>query len=166
MTRIAAAVCAIALWIVRPAAAAPSIFDRAAILAEHNRYRAEAGVPPLAWSDRLASDAQRWADAMAALNRLQHSGTSGIGENIAMWRDVNFSSVLAIRNWAREEALFQYGRFPNVSRDGNWASVGHYTQIVWRNTTKIGCGLGKSGRTDFLVCWYDPPGNIAGNVPY
>jgi uncharacterized protein YkwD len=152
-------------WAV-PTNAAALALDRVLILAEHNKYRAEVGVPSLIWSDRLASGAQRWADTMGALNRLQHSGTPGTGENIAMWRGGNSSLTLMIGNWAQEKSLFQYGTFPNVSRDGNWRSVGHYAQIVWRHTNHVGCGISSNGRTDFLVCWYDPPGNIAGEVPY
>lgn len=166
MNRIAALAAALALWAAWPAEAATPIVDRMAILAEHNNYRAELREPPLVWSEQLAQGAQRWADTMAALNRLQHSGTPGIGENIAMWRGANSSLSLMIGNWAREKYLFERGIFPNVSRDKNWAAVGHYTQIVWRNTTEVGCGTSKNGRTDFMVCWYNPPGNIVGQNPY
>jgi len=37
-------------------------------------------------------------------------------------------------------------------------STGHYTQIVWRSTTAIGCGTSGS----LLVCQYGPPGNHRG----
>jgi hypothetical protein len=142
------------------------VIDKALILAEHNKYRAQAGVPPLTWSSRLAIGAQRWADTMALLDRLQHSRTSGVGENLAYWSGTNASLGNLIGLWGQERRLFVPGTFPQNSRDGNWLSVGHYTQMVWRNTTQVGCGIGNHGRTDFLVCWYSPQGNYIGQVPY
>ena len=51
------------------------------ILLAHNQYRAEVGVAPLSWSASLASEAQAWADVLAAENTLRHEG--GGGENLA-----------------------------------------------------------------------------------
>ena len=48
--------------------------------------------------------------------------------------------------------------------------VGHYTQIVWKDTHKIGAAMfevtlnGK--RTSVIVCNYDPRGNFRGQKPY
>lgn len=40
------------------------------------------------------------------------------------------------------------------------AATGHYTQVAWASTTKIGCGLVtyKSGRwfNNYIVCNYGP----------
>jgi hypothetical protein len=140
--------------------------DKRIILAEHNRYRTQVGVPPLTWSNSLADGAQRWADTMALLDKLQHSRTEGVGENLAYWSGTNASLANLIGLWGQERRYFVPGTFPQVSRDGNWLSVGHYTQMVWRNTTQVGCGMGNNGRTDFLVCWYSPQGNYIGQVPY
>ena len=53
------------------------------------------------------------------------------------------------------------------STDGN--AVGHFTQVVWKSTTKVGCGFSTCGDNDLLVCNYSPAGNFAGqyleNVP-
>jgi hypothetical protein len=148
------------------AAAAPLAINKTLILAQHNKYRADVGVPPLTWSDRLAAGAQRWADTMAALDQMKHSGTSGVGENLAFWSGRNPSLTTMIGMWEQEKQAFQQGTFPNVSRTGNWLSVAHYTQMVWRATTEVGCGIGNNGKTDFLVCWYSPQGNYIGQVPY
>lgn len=51
-------------------------------LSAHNKYRAQHGAPPLKWSSKLASDAEKWAKQLVKLNRLQHySGDDG--ENLA-----------------------------------------------------------------------------------
>lgn len=149
-----------------PTSAAPLAIDKTVILAEHNKYRAEVGVPPLTWSDKLAEGAQRWADTIAALDQMKHSGTSGVGENLAFWSAKNASLPILIGMWEQEKTLFQPGTFPNVSRDGKWLSVSHYSQMIWRETTQVGCGMGNNGKMDFLVCWYNPQGNYMGKAPY
>ena len=123
--------------------------DKATILAEHNKYRAAVGVPPLTWSDKLAEGAQRWANTIAALDRLQHSKTSGVGENLAFLSTSHANLPDMIGLWGREKAYFQQGTFPNVSNDGNWLDVAHYTQMVWRRTTQVGCGIGNNGKKTF-----------------
>lgn len=52
------------------------------ILDSHNQYRRQHGAPPLKWSSKLASDAERWAKQLAKQNKIQH-GTGEFGENIA-----------------------------------------------------------------------------------
>ncbi|HWH17287.1 MAG TPA: CAP domain-containing protein, partial [Allosphingosinicella sp.] len=63
---------------------------------------------------------------------------------------------------AAERRYFRAGVFPNVSSSGNWSDVGHYTQMVWRGTTSVGCALHQSPRWDFLICRYAPSGNVVG----
>jgi len=148
------------------AVAAPLILNKQLILAEHNKYRAAVGARALTWSNKLTEGAQHWADTIALLGQMKHSGTSDVGENLAFWRASNASLSTMIGMWEQEKQLFQHGIFPNVSRDGNWLSVSHYSQMVWRKTTQVGCGIGNNGKTDFLVCWYSPQGNYIGQVPY
>jgi hypothetical protein len=148
------------------AMAAPLKIDKKLILAEHNKYSAAVGAPSLTWSDKLAEGAQHWADTIALLGQMKHSGTSEIGENLGFWRASNASLSTMIGMWEQEKQLFQLRTFPNVSRDGNWLSVSHYSQMVWRKTTQVGCGIGNNGKNDFLVCWYSPQGNYIGQMPY
>lgn len=128
------------------------------ILAAHNAYRRELNLPPLIWSEDLAQSAQEWADHLAEKNIFEHS-KSNYGENL--WKGTaNLSSQTnMVDGWGSEKKNFQPGIFPDVSTTGKWSDVGHYTQIVWKNTTTVGCGLATGGRNDFFVCHYDPPGN-------
>lgn len=42
-------------------------------------------------------------------------------------------------------------------------TTGHFTQLVWKNTTTMGCGCRLCGtRGWFLVCEYWPRGNVVG----
>jgi uncharacterized protein YkwD len=147
-------------------AAQPLALNKAVILAAHNKVRAGLGLPPLTWSDKLAQGALNWAKVISGLNRLQHSGTGGVGENLAIWTGKGASLDGLVDMWIRERAYYRAGTFPAVSTTGDWESVAHYTQMVWRSTTEVGCGITDNGTTDFLVCWYNPQGNYIGQMPY
>lgn len=131
-----------------------------AILAVHNRERAALGVAPLRWDGALAASALACARSLAAAGQFRHCG---LGENLWMGATGRFGAAQMAELWAAERRFFQPGLFPAVSRSGNWQDVGHYTQMVWRATTAVGCGAaaGADGRTR-LVCHYAPPGNIDG----
>lgn len=144
----------------------PLPIDPAEIVAAHNKYRAQVGVPPLRWSGRLADGAQQWAEEIAALSEMRHSGTSGVGENLAVWWGSRPSLSQLIGMWGDEKSEFHPGRFPNVSVTGNWKSVAHYTQMIWRDTTEVGCGSASNAAKVFFVCWYSPQGNFLGQIPY
>ncbi|MBE9013068.1 SCP-like extracellular [Pseudanabaenaceae cyanobacterium LEGE 13415] len=128
------------------------------ILAVHNRYRAEVGVPPLRWSANLSSSAQQWADYLAQTGTFQHSGRGG--ENLAKGTAKAFSVTQYVELWGDEKKHFINGIFPNVSSTGEWHHVGHYTQIIWRNCTEVGGGLATGNGSDILVCHYSPAGNV------
>ena len=74
-----------------------------------------------------------------------------------------FSLTQMVDSWGQEERYFQNGTFPDVSNTGNWFDVGHYSQMVWRGTTRVGCA-GVTGSDGYyrLVCRYSPPGNVIG----
>jgi hypothetical protein len=132
----------------------------AEILGVHNRERAAVGVAPLRWDSALAASALECAKALAASRQFRHCRS---GENLWMGTAGRFTPTQMVQLWAAERRDFQAGTFPKVSRTGNWQAVGHYTQMVWRTTTAVGCGAatGADGLTR-LVCHYAPPGNILG----
>jgi len=133
------------------------------ILQAHNTYRAAVHVPPLTWSATLARHAQEWANHLASLgNVLQHSQTEGEGENVWAGTAGAFTSTQMVEAWGEEQQYFVPGIFPEVSKTGNWADVGHYTQMVWRTTTEVGGAIARGGGNDVLVCRYSPQGNIIG----
>jgi len=132
------------------------------ILAAHNRYRAEVGAPPLQWSDDLAGTAKQWADHLASIGRLEHSMPPGEGQNLASGSSSQFTLSQLVDMWGNEKQFYKPGNFPDVSTSGNWPDVGHYTQMIWRNTTHVGGAVSTGNGNDFLVCNYSPAGNVEG----
>jgi len=133
------------------------------VLAAHNAYRASVGLAPLRWSDRLAARAQQWADHLAEIGVLQHSGS---GQNLAMAADGTQTVTQLVDLWGHEKADFTDGAFPNISTTGNWMDTGHYSQMVWKATTKVGCGFTENYGREVLVCDYSPVGNVMGQRAY
>jgi hypothetical protein len=135
------------------------------LLDAHNRERAAVGVPPLAWDNRLAAAAAAYARELAAQGSLRHSprqARPGQGENLWMGTRGAFHPSVMVGSWSSEKAWFRPGIFPQVSRTGNWAQVGHYSQMIWPTTTRIGCAIASGPRVDVLVCRYAPAGNFDG----
>lgn len=139
---------------------------RRAMLEEHNAARAAVGVPPLAWSERLAADAARYAAVLAQTREFRHSveprGATLEGENLFMGSRDAYRYDEMVREWVDEARLYRPGAVPDISTTGSWHDTGHYSQIIWRQTTKIGCAVASSGSDDYLVCRYAPPGNVWG----
>ena len=135
------------------------------ILAAHNSERARAGVTPLVWDDALGTAAAAYATQMAMTGRFAHSDRSlrrGTGENLWMGTHKAFSGEAMVGGWASEKRFFTPGVFPNNSRTGDWEDVGHYTQIIWADTDRVGCGIRSSAEDDYLVCRYAQAGNVMG----
>jgi hypothetical protein len=127
--------------------------------------RARAGVAPLAWDPALGNAAAAYAQQLAMTGRFAHSDRNarqGAGENLWMGTHGAFSVERMVGDWASEKRWFRSGTFPAVSRTGSWEQVGHYTQIVWPTTARVGCALASAPRADYLVCRYSPAGNVMG----
>lgn len=142
--------------------------DRA--LAAHNRERASVGVPAVAWDEALAGEALARARQIARTGRFEHanervSPISGRGENLWEGTTGRYALEEMISGWSEERADFVPGVFPNVSRSHDLGEVAHYTQMVWRGTTRIGCAVADDGRQEILVCRYVAPGNVMGERP-
>lgn len=139
------------------------------VLAEHNLERSRTGVPPLAWSDDLADEAQAWAQKLAREGWLRHASDAengGAGENLWMGTAGYYAPDAMVGAFVEERQYFKRGTFPDVSQTGNWQDVGHYTQVIWRDTREVGCAIARGAGNDFLVCRYWPAGNWMGELPY
>lgn len=133
----------------------PALFK--SLLDFHNSKRALHSAGPLTWSPQLAVQSQ------SHVNQCQfvHSGTVGCGENMA---ETSSMSVSAAGNmWYNEASLFDY------NNGGFSSATGHFTQMVWKGTTKIGCAMATCpGQTygapnwSFVTCQYQAQGNVLG----
>jgi uncharacterized protein YkwD len=135
------------------------------LLAVHNRERSATGARPLVWDTGLAAAAAAYGPALERLGRLAHSPRPerpGQGENLWMGTRDAYELEEMAGAWAAEKSLLRPGVFPSVSRSGNWSDVGHYTQMIWKGTTRVGCAVRKGRKWDFLICRYSPPGNVVG----
>jgi pathogenesis-related protein 1 len=142
--------------------------DARAYVDAHNAVRAAveepagyAGIweplPSVSWSETAAAGAQQWADHLAVdlECRLEHAKDTGYGENLAM--GTNVGAERAVEMWASEKDNYTYEKSYAFSPD-----TGHYTQIVWRKSVRIGCASAKCSRSTVVVCRYEPPGNFLG----
>jgi hypothetical protein len=105
-----------------------------------------------------------WANTLNANLQFAHDPeVQDQGENLWMGTVGFFSLTQMVDSWGGERQNFENGVFPNVSTTGNWFDVGHYSQMVWRTTTSVGCaGVAGSDGNYRLVCRYSPPGNVMG----
>lgn len=142
----------------QPSENAPDDFA-AMCLEEHNKFRAMHDAPPVVWNTSLANYAATWMNQIDC--ELYHS-PAPFGENLS----INWPSPKeSIGHWYNEKALYAYDN-PVFSH-----STGHFTQMVWKSTTSIGCATRNCPNGDFLVCEYYPPGNADGKftenvIPY
>jgi Cysteine-rich secretory protein family len=159
---------ALALAITQSASAQSTDFA-GRMLARHNGERASIGMKPMLWDAKLAADAARWARHLAATGTFDHAPddpkAAPQGENLWMGTARAYSFEDMVDGWIDEKRFYRPGLFPRVSTTPNWADVGHYTQLIWHNTTHVGCALATGQGNDVLVCRYSPPGNWDGESP-
>jgi uncharacterized protein YkwD len=161
----ALAVVIIGSMLAAPALAADDFPAR--ILAAQNVERASVSVSPLTWSDGLAADAAVWAKQLASTGKFGHSPPDtrkGEGESLWVGTAGSYSPEEMVGGWAAEKSSYRYGAFTNGTTDGQ--VTGHYTQMIWKNSTTVGCAKASGGGYDVLVCRYSPAGNAIGEKPY
>lgn len=166
----ALAIVAIAAFAAAPPVAAqvtvtPTEAVAARLLAAHNLERARLGLKPLVWSAKLADHAKKWAQTLAVSNMFEHApvgADGGEGENLWFGTKDDYTPEEMIGFFIDENKQFKRGTFPDVSTTGVWEDVGHYTQLVWKDTREVGCTIASNTVRDFLVCRYFPAGNVIG----
>lgn len=122
------------------------------ILDVHNKYRKIHQAGALTWNDDAYQYAQNNADNYDCSGVLTHTHGQ-YGENLAAGFH---SGESAVKAWYDESKDYNY-QSPN--------SYDHFTQLVWKGTTSMGCAYkdcSKEGWALYVVCEYDPPGNVIG----
>uniref|UniRef100_A0A1I8GPZ2 SCP domain-containing protein n=1 Tax=Macrostomum lignano TaxID=282301 RepID=A0A1I8GPZ2_9PLAT len=133
--------------------------QKMAFLKEHNRLRAQtakghtrgqpsaSNMAELVWDDRLMRSANRWVRKCR------------VGHDRARDRRLPGFSWVG-QNWAG-------GHSRDFTRKSCSKVCGHYTQVVWAKTTRVGCGVARCGRYPYhVVCNYATGGNFNNEFPY
>jgi len=136
--------------------------DKESCLTKHNFFRRKhRDTPDLVWDNDLARGAQQYADYLKNTNKWEHSKdlSAQLGENLAKSSGYPLAGACdrAITNWYNEINMYNYGS------PGFGMNTGHFTQVVWKSTTKVGVGIATNGRTIWVVGRYSPSGNM--NMP-
>lgn len=137
-------------------------------LEAHNQARAEVGVGPLSWSEKLANDTSllvryqrdKKGCEFADLN----SGKYGGNQMWSSGKKVTPGEVVAA--WVEEKKYYNHTDNSCVGDH----QCGVYTQVVWRKSSELGCGqatcIKSGGGITLTICFYNPPGNVIGESPY
>jgi len=126
------------------------------VLNEHNKYRKIHQAANLTWSTSIASVAQTH---VSSCNFALYTGSGGYGQNLAAG---SFSPVSgAVDYWYQTSANYNYSD-PGFSQD-----TGTFTQVVWKSSTQLGCGVQACNGLNnvpgsFIACFYLPAGNVEG----
>jgi Cysteine-rich secretory protein family len=154
------------LWTDTAAAPRGDALLKAVMLERHNATRKTFGAAPLVWNDALAARAKTNAETIARTRNFAHDPQTNRrprdGENLFMGTAGAYRYDEMVALWIDERADFVRGKFPNVSRTGDWSRVGHYTQMVWPGTREVGCAVAANKIDEVLVCRYSPAGNVMG----
>jgi len=130
------------------------------ILDAHNAVRIKLKLPLLEWSDGLAASSRKWANTLVAQDRFYINPDTPYGQNLFIVTGGSASPAAVVWNWASESRNYDY--------DSNTCTrnCGHYTQLVWKSTLRLGCAVARHKDKEIWVCEYDPPGNVSGRSPY
>ncbi|WP_339137862.1 MAG: CAP domain-containing protein [Candidatus Electrothrix sp. GW3-4] len=151
-------------------------FDPSALVAAHNKWRTEVGSPGLQWSDSLAKSSQAWADSLKGRCAMRHSQAQEYGENIYYAGPLSKMSTsngleTEMQQISPEKVVDSWGEekkwYDEKSNSCHGGECGHYTQVVWKDTSEVGCGMVVcTDKGQIWVCQYKKPGNIRGQQPY
>merc|ERR1712198_825885 len=134
-------------------------------LKAHNELRAAHGASPLVLDAKLNREAQAYAEKLAKLGYMQHASGISQGENLYM--DSKWPAKFGPKGKvAKKAATSWYSEIKDYDFTTTRCSAvcGHFTQLVWKNSKKLGLGLAqvvKGGwAKNFVVARYDPRGNF------
>jgi uncharacterized protein YkwD len=154
--------------------------DIDAFVSAHNQARSgplnptpSPPLPPVSWDAVLADVAYNYLSRCVGSGSLiDHNanrtadykalgGSDYVGENIYATTGAAHPAD-AVTLWMQEASSYDYA-------SGDIGSAGHYTQVVWRDSVRIGCAIVNCPNVqynDTVLCDYAPGGNITGQKPY
>ena len=129
----------------------------------HNKYRADHHVPELELNKELCEIAQKYAEELAKKNIMQHShakfkGIASMGENLYWCSGFKPTGDMGVTSWYDEIHDYDF----KTGKTKNGKAVGHFTQVVWKESKYVGMGIGNVGNSYYVVANYYPAGNLVG----
>ena len=140
------------------------------LLAQHNKYRKMHDAPELTLDIELIKLATDYSAALAnnkdkyysAPSHSKNRNKENLGENIFSCISVlkpdcyDIESTKPVDDWYSEIKNY------NFSEPGFTIDSAHFSQLIWKETTKMGCGasIRDDGLTYKVVCNYYKAGNI------
>ncbi|XP_023939149.2 serotriflin [Bicyclus anynana] len=148
---------------------------RRKIILYHNFFRTKvrptaSNMLLMSWHPLAAQKAQKYAEQCIFLqhndpkeNAVPYLGNCGQNIFVSSHKTPWF---FALKSWFLEYQNFTYG-----APVRNFKAVGHYTQMVWATSHKVGCGVahcagGPWGQFYNYVCHYCPGGNYDTMIQY
>jgi uncharacterized protein YkwD len=126
----------------------------------HNKYRKMHHVPDLELNQELCDIAQKYAEYLAKNSLLEHSYArfkgAGMGENLYMCSGFIPNGGDAVTSWYNEIKDYDFKK----GKSANGGVVGHFTQVVWKESKYLGVGIGKVDNSYYVVANYFPAGNF------
>ncbi|KGB74954.1 hypothetical protein CNBG_0792 [Cryptococcus deuterogattii R265] len=131
--------------------------DSQTFLDLHNNFRTLYDADAVTWNDTLAS----YASEAASSCKFAHTG-GPYGENLASGVGGGYNITTGFNSWTNEASDY----------DSSNPQPSHFTQVVWKSTTQIGCAVtncadgtlftGYGADSVYIICEYYPPGNVIG----
>ncbi len=149
-----------------------------ALILAHNVARHEEGVThDLVWDNTLTQDAQSYANTLANSGAWEHDPKNHDGYSNGPYGENLYASTAkptledAADAWIKEKRDYHYGKVGDPSTCNEGAICGHYTQVMWKETSQVGCAIAKYKTGNMknwyvVVCKYKTPGNYEGETPY
>jgi hypothetical protein len=144
---------------------------------KHNELRARHGAPPLTLRADLCIFAQNWASILARDNPLDNGrplvhSRGRWGENIYAGgssrpiTELYIDGIAPVCSWYSEIEYYDFTTGTTTNPD---EAVGHFTQVVWEETTHFCIGSAVANQPQpkgffwgYVVASYDKPGNLQG----
>ncbi|UNI13736.1 hypothetical protein JDV02_000452 [Purpureocillium takamizusanense] len=162
-----------------PAPAPPSGGNYEEVMVyRHNIHRSNHSAPDLTWDSTLAQYAENTAKT-CVFEHDMHQGDGHYGQNLASWggsgsltdasRMDHAAAAVSDQWYNGEMPNWQFYGMDNPPSSSSLHDWGHFTQVVWKDATKVGCATVKcaagtvlSFNSWYTVCNYNPPGNYGG----
>ncbi len=131
----------------------------------HNLERESLGLPILEWSDELAQQADVRIQGLL-FEEFGARNVASAGENVWFGNAESATLEEVYDSWEAGKEYFDAEKPVPENCGNNWAACGSYSQIVWAQTTHIGCAAAGTLDKDAIACVYSPSGNVEDQKAY